>query len=204
MTEAQPRSASSSSRTASSTPSSSSTRSCSDGLAIESRRVEGEREFCAALVEFAPDIIISDLSMPDFSGYRALELARERVPDTPFLFVSGTMGEEAAVEAVRRGATDYVLKHNLARLRAVVPPRAARSGGARGALAGREKPAARATLRRAGAARIGPQPRSAQRAAADHDGRVDAARSRRRAHAQDRSARCRIARRAVSTSSTRC
>jgi len=87
-----------------------------DGFAIESMRVDGEREFCDALVEFAPDIIISDLSMPDFSGYRALELARERGPDIPFLFVSGTMGEEAAVEAVRRGATDYVLKHNLARL----------------------------------------------------------------------------------------
>ena len=87
-----------------------------DGIAIESRRVENEREFSAALVEFAPDVIISDVSMPDFSGYRALELARERVPATPFIFVSGTMGEEAAVEAVRRGATDYVLKHDLTRL----------------------------------------------------------------------------------------
>lgn len=87
-----------------------------DGIAIESLRVEGEREFCEALADFAPDVIISDLSMPDFSGYRALELARGRVPDTPFIFVSGTMGEEAAVDAVRSGATDYVLKHNLARL----------------------------------------------------------------------------------------
>ena len=87
-----------------------------DGFAIDALRVDDEREYLAALIEFAPDIIISDLSMPDFSGYRALELLRERAPDTPFLFVSGTMGEEAAVEAVRRGATDYVLKHNLARL----------------------------------------------------------------------------------------
>ncbi len=87
-----------------------------EGFAIDTRRVDDEVEFIRALIEFAPDIIISDLSMPDFSGYRALELARERVPDIPFLFVSGTMGEEAAVEAVRRGATDYVLKHNLARL----------------------------------------------------------------------------------------
>jgi len=87
-----------------------------DGLAIDALRVDDEREYLAALIEFAPDIVISDLSMPDFSGYRALELLRERAPDTPFLFVSGTMGEEAAVEAVRRGATDYVLKHNLARL----------------------------------------------------------------------------------------
>jgi len=87
-----------------------------DGLTIEWRRVESEREFLAALVEFGADIIISDVSMPHFSGYRALEISHERVPDTPFIFVSGTMGEEAAVEAVRRGATDYVLKHNLARL----------------------------------------------------------------------------------------
>lgn len=88
----------------------------SDGLVVEWRRVEAEREFVAALDEAAPDLIISDLSMPDFSGYRALEIARDRVPETPFLFVSGTMGEEAAVEAVRGGATDYVLKHNMTRL----------------------------------------------------------------------------------------
>ena len=87
-----------------------------DGLAVDARRVENEPAFSEALVEFAPDIIISDLSMPDFSGYRALELARRLVPEIPFIFVSGTMGEEAAVEAVRSGATDYVLKHDLARL----------------------------------------------------------------------------------------
>ncbi len=87
-----------------------------DGLLIDWRRVQSEREFIAALDETAPDVIISDLSMPDFSGYRALEIARGRAPETPFLFVSGTMGEEAAVEAVRGGATDYVLKHNMARL----------------------------------------------------------------------------------------
>lgn len=87
-----------------------------DGLVVEWRRVDAERDFVAALEEAVPDIIISDLSMPDFSGYRALEIARKRVPDTPFLFVSGTMGEEAAVEAVRSGAIDYVLKHSLTRL----------------------------------------------------------------------------------------
>ena len=100
--------------------------------------------------EFAPDIIISDLSMPDFSGYRALELLRERAPDTPFIFVSGTMGEEAAVEAVRRGATDYVLKHNLARLACARCAARLREAEERaGALAGREEPVARAALRRA-------------------------------------------------------
>jgi len=87
-----------------------------DGFAVESMRVEAEPEFSAALHEFDPDIIISDLSMPEFSGYRALEIARRLVPSKPFIFVSGTMGEEAAVEALRSGATDYVLKNNLARL----------------------------------------------------------------------------------------
>ena len=87
-----------------------------DGLDVVSERVDNEPAFVAALARFAPDVVISDLSMPSFSGYRALEIAREKAPDVPFLFVSGTMGEEAAVEAVRGGATDYVLKHNLARL----------------------------------------------------------------------------------------
>jgi signal transduction histidine kinase len=115
----------------------------SDGLSVESRRVESEQEFLAALVEFGADIIISDVSMPHFSGYRALDISRERAPDTPFIFVSGTMGEEAAVEAVRRGATDYVLKHNLARL---VPSfrRALREAGERSARTQAEKSLLRA------------------------------------------------------------
>jgi signal transduction histidine kinase len=91
-----------------------------DGMAISSQRVDSEPSFVAALEQFAPDLIVSDLSMPDFSGYRALEIAKGLRPRTPFLFVSGTMGEEAAVEALRGGATDYVLKHNLARLRPAV------------------------------------------------------------------------------------
>lgn len=87
-----------------------------DGMAVASERVENEAGFLEALQRFAPDLILSDLSMPEFSGYRALELARQIAPRTPFVFVSGTMGEETAVEAVRGGATDYVLKHNLPRL----------------------------------------------------------------------------------------
>jgi signal transduction histidine kinase len=91
-----------------------------DGLSITSRRVENEFAFVDALENFAPDLIVSDLSMPDFSGYRALEIARRLKPRIPFMFVSGTMGEEAAVEALRGGATDYVLKDNLARLASAV------------------------------------------------------------------------------------
>ncbi|MEO5627103.1 MAG: response regulator [Dokdonella sp.] len=91
-----------------------------NGLTVEAERVETEVAFVQALQAFAPDLIMSDLSMPEFSGYRALELARSTSSDTPFLFVSGTMGEEAAVEALRGGATDYVLKQNLARLASAV------------------------------------------------------------------------------------
>jgi len=114
-----------------------------DGLVCDWRRVDAERDFVAAIDEAAPDVIISDLSMPDFSGYRALEIARERVPDTPFLFVSGTMGEEAAVEAVRSGATDYVLKHNMARLASSVR-RAIREAAERTARSHAEKSLLRA------------------------------------------------------------
>lgn len=90
------------------------------GLAVQSLRVDTEHAFIEALATFQPEVIASDLSMPQFSGYRALELVRERAPTVPFLFVSGTMGEEAAIKALQAGATDYVLKGNLARLASAV------------------------------------------------------------------------------------
>src|SRR5580692_6474942 len=79
-------------------------------------RVETEAELLAALSTHRPDLIISDFSLPQFDGLRALEVAAAHSPHTPFIFVSGTIGEERAIEALRRGATDYVLKTNLARL----------------------------------------------------------------------------------------
>ena len=78
-------------------------------------RVDSRQEFVAALEEDL-DLILSDYTMPGFSGREALLLAREKRPDVPFLFVSGTIGEDAAVEALKNGATDYVLKHRLMRL----------------------------------------------------------------------------------------
>ncbi|HET6632806.1 MAG TPA: response regulator [Rhodanobacteraceae bacterium] len=87
-----------------------------DGIECVTRLVDNEQAFVDALETFAPDIILSDLSLPGFNGYRALELLRERDPVLPFIFVSGTMGEEVAVEALRKGATDYVLKDNPVRL----------------------------------------------------------------------------------------
>ncbi len=84
------------------------------------RRVDTENDFLRELDEFKPDVILSDFSMPSFSGLTALDLAQQRSPDTPFIFVSGTIGEEMAVESLKRGAIDYVLKGNLTRLPSAV------------------------------------------------------------------------------------
>jgi CheY-like chemotaxis protein len=72
--------------------------------------------FVSGLKTFRPDVILADFSMPRFDGMEALSLAREHAPATPFIFVSGTLGEEYAIRALRNGAVDYVLKTNLARL----------------------------------------------------------------------------------------
>ena len=90
------------------------------GIAHLVRRVETDDAMRAALREFRPTIILSDFSLPAFDGLRALDIAREHAPEVPFLFVSGTIGEERAIEALRRGAVDYVLKNNLARLGSAV------------------------------------------------------------------------------------
>ncbi|MGC1549593.1 MAG: response regulator [Rhodanobacter sp.] len=91
-----------------------------DALVYESTLVDSEAEFIAALEAFQPHIVLSDLSMPGFSGQRALALLRERNEELPFIYVSATLGEEAAIEALRNGATDYILKQNPARLASAV------------------------------------------------------------------------------------
>lgn len=90
------------------------------GLAFTPNRVETEEAFRGELEKFAPDIILSDFSLPGFDGLCALAIARERSPHVPFIFVSGTIGEERAIESFNKGATDYVMKTNLARLAPVV------------------------------------------------------------------------------------
>jgi diguanylate cyclase (GGDEF)-like protein/PAS domain S-box-containing protein len=90
------------------------------GLRLAHRVVDSEESFTDALREFAPDVILSDFSMPGFDGMAALSIAREIAPDVPFIFVSGTIGEEYAIRALKNGATDYVLKSNLVRLPATV------------------------------------------------------------------------------------
>ena len=86
------------------------------GIACTTRRVENEGDFRRQLQEFLPDLIISDFSLPTFDGLSALRIAKTEQPDIPFIFMSGTIGEERAIESLKSGASDYVLKNNAARL----------------------------------------------------------------------------------------
>ncbi|MBI1288636.1 MAG: SpoIIE family protein phosphatase [Flavobacteriales bacterium] len=83
---------------------------------LEFHRVYSDEDLRRSLATFDPQIIISDYSMPGFSGLEALSICRMTKPDAPFIFVSGTIGEERAVEALKNGASDYVLKNSLSRL----------------------------------------------------------------------------------------
>jgi len=84
-----------------------------DGITCETKRVDTGPEFFDALKSEAFDLIMADCSLPSFSGLQALEVAQALRPDVPFIFVSGTLGEEKAIESLRHGATDYVLKGRL-------------------------------------------------------------------------------------------
>jgi signal transduction histidine kinase len=86
------------------------------GVAFSGERVETRAGFLRALELRPPDLILSDYSLPSFDGYAALAIAQEKCPDAPFIFVTGTLGEEVAIETLKQGATDYVLKHRLGRL----------------------------------------------------------------------------------------
>jgi CheY-like chemotaxis protein len=68
------------------------------GLIVDIRRVQTEHDFMSALRESTPDLILSDFSLPQFDGLRALELAAAHAPEIPFIYVSGTIGEERAIE----------------------------------------------------------------------------------------------------------
>jgi diguanylate cyclase (GGDEF)-like protein/PAS domain S-box-containing protein len=80
------------------------------------QRVETEADFLRALDEFKPDIIISDYTMPSFDGMTALKLTLEKTPMTPFIVVTGSMNEDTAVDCLKAGATNYVIKQHLKRL----------------------------------------------------------------------------------------
>lgn len=78
--------------------------------------VATQADFVAELERGGIDVILADFALPTFDGMSALSIVRERHPDLPFVFVSGRLGEEAAIESLKNGATDYVLKNRLARL----------------------------------------------------------------------------------------
>src|SRR5438552_9638762 len=100
------------------------------GVHFSMARVETEEEFVNELEHHRPTLILSDYSLPGFDGHAALAIAREKCPETPFIFVTGTMGEEVAIETLKSGATDYVLKTRLSRLIPAVN-RALREAGER-------------------------------------------------------------------------
>ena len=88
----------------------------SSGVDCAFEVVSDRASFIAALERGRFDLILSDYSLPTFDGFTALKIVRERAPGVPFIIVSGTLGEETAIDSLQAGATDYVLKHRLARL----------------------------------------------------------------------------------------
>ena len=90
------------------------------GYDLEYERVDSREAMEDALVDEKWDIVISDYAMPNFDGIRALKLMQERGNDLPFILVSGTIGEDVAVNAMKAGVNDYILKGNLSRLSSAV------------------------------------------------------------------------------------
>src|SRR5438105_1040305 len=86
------------------------------GFKFSLARVETREDFLRELEHHPPNLILLDYSLPGFDGLAALNLAQERYPDIPFIFVTGTLGEEVVIEMLKSGATDYVLKNRLSRL----------------------------------------------------------------------------------------
>jgi DNA-binding NtrC family response regulator len=90
------------------------------GLSLTTVVVDNRASFVEQLAAFGPDVILSDYHLPGFTGEEALKIAQERYPDIPFIIWSGVLGDEAAVELIKQGATDYVLKDRPARLPTVI------------------------------------------------------------------------------------
>src|SRR5512139_446431 len=88
----------------------------STGIVCQINRVQNRDEFSQALRQGEYDIVLGDYRLPTYDGISALQLTRELRPDLPFIFVSGTLGEDAAIYSFTHGATDYVLKQKLSRL----------------------------------------------------------------------------------------
>src|SRR6266850_448553 len=87
-----------------------------EGIKCTIKNARGAAEFAAALDQKELDLIISDYALPAFDGLKALSLARDVLPNVPFILFSGTIGEDLAVQSLKQGATDYVLKQKPQRL----------------------------------------------------------------------------------------
>src|ERR1700736_4797102 len=87
-----------------------------DGICCQVTRVETEADFIASLEQGGFALILADYALPSFDGLSALKIAQQKWAHVPFIFVSGTLGEEVAIEALKIGATDYVLKTLLSRI----------------------------------------------------------------------------------------
>src|SRR5580698_9301302 len=87
-----------------------------DELAADIHHAGGREEFIKALHEGSWDLILADYKLPDYNGLEALKLVRKTFPNLPFILMSGTIGEQAAIESLKSGATDYILKQNRERL----------------------------------------------------------------------------------------
>jgi signal transduction histidine kinase len=100
------------------------------GLNFAMTRVDSKAQYLKEVDDNPPDIVLLDYALPDFDGFTALTIAQEKYPDIPFIFVTGTLGEEVVIEMLKSGATDYVLKTRLSRLVPAVQ-RALREAGER-------------------------------------------------------------------------
>jgi CheY-like chemotaxis protein len=107
------------------------------GLRFCSTRVETRDQFLEEIAQYRPDVILSDHGLPSFDGLVALEEARRRFPELPFIFVTGTRGEEEAVRAIQHGADDHILKDHLERLGPAVTEALRRCGRNLGSSRGR-------------------------------------------------------------------
>jgi sigma-B regulation protein RsbU (phosphoserine phosphatase) len=86
------------------------------GISLIARRVQTREDFLREVIDFRPDLILADYKLPTFDGAEALALAKERIPEVPVIMISGAVGDEIAVELLKNGATDFVLKDRLTRL----------------------------------------------------------------------------------------
>ncbi len=92
----------------------------SAGLTFDLSTVDNQESYTTALVDGRQDIILSDYSLPRFDGFEALRRRNELSPQTPFILLSGTIGEERAASAIKNGSSDYVMKDNISKLDLVI------------------------------------------------------------------------------------